>query len=96
MLIGALVFAIAWPLRHHLRRPLAMVWLVLAVLSIARFAEFFVRSDSRTGTLGLETAQWTSLALLAVAAGGAWLTARHRDELLQGDTTRRPAAGEPK
>jgi phosphatidylglycerol---prolipoprotein diacylglyceryl transferase len=78
VLIGATVFTIAWPLRRRLRRPLAMVWLVLALLSVARFVEFFVRSDSETGALGLETAQWTSLALLAVAAVGAWLSARRR------------------
>jgi phosphatidylglycerol:prolipoprotein diacylglycerol transferase len=76
VIIGAAVFAIVWPLRHRLRRPLSMVWLVLALLAAGRFVEFFVRSDSDTIALGLETAQWTSLALLAVAAAGAWLTAR--------------------
>jgi len=77
-LIGLAVFAIAWPLRERLlRRPASAVWLVLALLSAGRFVEFFVRSDSATVALGLETAQWTSLVLIAVAAVGALVTWRH-------------------
>jgi hypothetical protein len=30
VLIGAIVFAIACPLGKHLRRPLALMWIVLA------------------------------------------------------------------
>jgi phosphatidylglycerol---prolipoprotein diacylglyceryl transferase len=79
VLIGAIVFAIAWPLRKRLQpRPLALTWLVLALLAAGRFVEFFARSDSANLALDLETAQWTSLLLLAVAAVGAWLTLRHR------------------
>ncbi|MGH2763928.1 MAG: prolipoprotein diacylglyceryl transferase [Thermoleophilaceae bacterium] len=74
VLIGLVVFAIAWPLRKRLRRPLALMWLVIALLALGRFFEFFLRSDSDDLALGLEVAQWTSLALLAVAAAGAWLT----------------------
>jgi phosphatidylglycerol:prolipoprotein diacylglycerol transferase len=76
VLIGAAVFAIAWSLRNRLSRPTAMTWLVIALLAVGRFVEFFARSDSETLALGLETAQWTSLALVAVAAVGAWLTIR--------------------
>jgi phosphatidylglycerol:prolipoprotein diacylglycerol transferase len=78
VLIGAIVFAIVWPLRTRLQRPLALMWLMLALLAIGRFFEFFARSDSADLALGLETAQWTSLLLLAVAAAGAWLTLRRR------------------
>jgi phosphatidylglycerol:prolipoprotein diacylglycerol transferase len=78
VLIGAIVFAIVWPLRHRLRRPTALTWLVIALLAAGRFVEFFVRSDSDTMGLGLETAQWTSLALIAVAGVGAWLTIGRR------------------
>jgi len=78
VLIGAIVFAVAWPLRTRLRRPLALTWLVLGLLAVARFLEFFLRSDSADFALGLEVAQWTSLALLAAAAAGAWLTLRGR------------------
>lgn len=74
VLIGAVVFAIVLALRHHLRRPTAMTWLVIALLALGRFLEFFVRSDSDILALGLETAQWTSLVLVAIAAVGAWLT----------------------
>jgi phosphatidylglycerol:prolipoprotein diacylglycerol transferase len=78
VLISAGVFAIVFTLRGRLRRPTAMTWLVIALLAAGRFVEFFVRSDSETLALGLETAQWTSLGLLAVAAVGAWLTLRRR------------------
>lgn len=72
---AATVFAIAWPLRTRLeRRPLALMWLVIGLLAIGRFLEFFLRSDSADLALGLEIAQWTSLALLAATAAGAWLT----------------------
>jgi phosphatidylglycerol:prolipoprotein diacylglycerol transferase len=74
VLVGLVVFAIAWPLRKRLKRPLALMWLVVALLAVGRFLQFFVRSDSADLALGLETAQWTSLAVLAVAAAGAWFT----------------------
>ena len=74
VLIGAFVFAVIWPLRKRLRRPTSMMWAVIGLLAAGRFAEFYVRSDSATLALGLETAQWTSLLLLAVALGGAWFT----------------------
>jgi phosphatidylglycerol---prolipoprotein diacylglyceryl transferase len=78
VLIAATVFAIAWPLRKRLDRPLALMWLVIALFAVGRFFEFFLRSDSDDLALGLEIAQWTSLLLLAVAAVGAWLTLRGR------------------
>ena len=74
VLIGAVVFAIVWPLRARLRRPTALMWTVIGLLAAGRFAEFFVRSDSETIALGLETAQWTSLLLMIIAAAGAWRT----------------------
>jgi phosphatidylglycerol:prolipoprotein diacylglycerol transferase len=78
VLIAAIVFAIAWPLRKRLKRPLALMWLVIALFAIGRFFEFFLRSDSADLALGLEIAQWMSLVLLVVAAAGAWLTRRRR------------------
>jgi phosphatidylglycerol---prolipoprotein diacylglyceryl transferase len=74
VIIGAVVFAVAWPLRKRLTRPTAMVWIVIGLLAAGRFVEFYVRSDSETVALGLETAQWTSLLLILVAAAGAWRT----------------------
>ena len=78
VLIAAAVFAIVLTLRKRLTRPTAMTWLVIALLAAGRFVEFFVRSDSDKVALGLEVAQWTSLALLALAAVGAWLTLGRR------------------
>jgi prolipoprotein diacylglyceryltransferase len=78
VLIGAVVFAIVWPLRTRLTRPTAMVWLVVGLLAAGRFVEFFARSDSGTLALGLETAQWTSLMLMVVAAVGVWFTSVRR------------------
>ena len=74
IMLGLLVFAVVWPLRRRLVRQLAMMWLVVALLAAGRFAEFFLRSDSPDLALGLEIAQWTSLALLAATAVGAWWT----------------------
>src|SRR5919106_1800516 len=69
VMIGAIVFAIAWPLRKRLQpRPLALTWLVIALLATGRFFEFFLRSDSADLALGLEIAQWTSIAILIVVA----------------------------
>jgi phosphatidylglycerol:prolipoprotein diacylglycerol transferase len=78
VLIGAIVFAVIWPLRKRLKRPTLTMWIVIGLLALGRFAEFFVRSDSETLALGLETAQWTSLLLLLVAVAGAWLALRRR------------------
>jgi phosphatidylglycerol---prolipoprotein diacylglyceryl transferase len=78
VLLGAIVFAIVWPLRKRLPRPLSLMWLMLALFATGRFFEFFLRSDSADVALGLEVAQWTSLVLLAVVAAGAWLTLGRR------------------
>jgi phosphatidylglycerol---prolipoprotein diacylglyceryl transferase len=92
VLIGALVFAVLWPLRKRLQpHPLALMWLMLALLALGRFFEFFLRSDSADLALGLETAQWTSLLLLGVATAGAWLTLR--SPATPGRSPSRPATG---
>jgi phosphatidylglycerol---prolipoprotein diacylglyceryl transferase len=89
VLIGLIVFAIAWPLRKRLKRPLALMWLVVALFAVGRFLEFFLRSDSDDLALGIETAQWTSLALLAIAAAGAWLSLGRRPAVAGGRRRRR-------
>jgi phosphatidylglycerol:prolipoprotein diacylglycerol transferase len=76
VLLGAAIFALVWPLRHRLRRPGDLAWLVLALFATGRFFEFFVRSDSPDFTLGLNNAQWTSLGLLVIVALGWTLTTR--------------------
>ena len=83
VMLGAIIFAIVWPLRHRLR-PGSLTWLVVALFSVGRFLEFFARSDSPDLALGLNNAQWTSLALLVVAIAGWWLTIGRRPR--PGDT----------
>lgn len=73
-LIGLATFAVVLVLRHRLRQPLAMVWLVFVLMSAGRFFEFFVRSDSEKVALGLETAQWTSIVLVLIGAVGLVVT----------------------
>lgn len=79
MLIGLATFAIMLAFHRRLRRwPTAMIWLVIGLLASGRFIEFFARSDSATSALGLETAQWTSVALVLIATIGAGILARPR------------------
>ena len=80
VLIAAAVFVVVVALRRRLVRPTAMTWLVIALLAAGRFVEFFARSDSATGALGLELAQWTSLGLIGIAGLGAWLTLGRRSD----------------
>jgi phosphatidylglycerol---prolipoprotein diacylglyceryl transferase len=76
-MIGFAAFAVAMALRRRLRdRPTGMIWLVMALIALGRFVEFFARSDSAKTALGLETAQWTSIALIVIAATGAWFTSK--------------------
>jgi phosphatidylglycerol---prolipoprotein diacylglyceryl transferase len=82
VLLGLLIFAIVWPLRNRIRTPLMLVWLVLGLFAFGRFFEFFVRSDSPELALGLNNAQWTSLAMVAVSVVGAVITLRHRRSLV--------------
>lgn len=75
-LLGLLIFAIVWPLRHRLRRPLELTWLVMTLFAAGRLVEFFYRLDSPQLALGLNNAQWSSIGLLVVCAVGWPLTAR--------------------
>jgi phosphatidylglycerol:prolipoprotein diacylglycerol transferase len=77
VLLGAAIFAFMWPLRHRLRRPGDLAWLVLGLFAAGRFFEFFVRSDSPELALGLNNAQWTSVGLLLIVAIG-WTLTAHR------------------
>lgn len=79
VMIGAFTFIVVFAFRNRLRRPTAMTWLVIALLGVGRFIEFFARSDSPTVALGLEAAQWTSLVLIAAAGLGAWITLRRQE-----------------
>lgn len=74
MVLAAAMLAVIWPLRHRFRRPGMLLWAVVALYSAGRFLMFFYRSDSDEVALGLNSGQWTSLVLLAVAGIGAYLT----------------------
>jgi phosphatidylglycerol---prolipoprotein diacylglyceryl transferase len=76
VLLGSAIFAVVWLLRHRLHRSGDLAWLVFGLFAAGRFFEFFVRSDSPELALGLNNAQWTSLALLVVVALGWTITAR--------------------
>ena len=84
VLLGLLIFAVVWPLRHRLKTPTALGWTVVGLLALGRFLEFFFRSDSATVGLGLATAQWTSLVILAVAAVGAFIALTRDKPTAQG------------
>jgi phosphatidylglycerol:prolipoprotein diacylglycerol transferase len=77
VLLAGAIFALIWPLRHHFRRNLDLMWLVFALWSVGRFAMFFYRSDSPQLALGLNNAQWSSIGLLIVIAIGWPLAIRH-------------------
>ena len=76
VLLASLIVIAIWPLRHRLHRPGDLAWLVLALFTSGRFFEFFLRSDSPQLALGLSNAQWTSVTLLALVAGGWWISRR--------------------
>lgn len=65
VLLGLAVLVVMWPLRDRMPREGDLAWLVIALFSIGRFFEFFLRSDSPQLALGLSNAQWTSVAILA-------------------------------
>lgn len=79
VLLAAAIFALVWPLRHRLRRPGDLAWLVLGLFAAGRFFEFFLRGDSPQLALGLSNAQWTSVVLLVVVIAGRMLTVRMSD-----------------
>lgn len=76
LLIGLAVFIVVWPLRHRLRTPTQVMWLVLALIGAGRFIEFFAREDSDVVALGLSSAQFTSLGILAVGMAGMLVAGR--------------------
>jgi phosphatidylglycerol:prolipoprotein diacylglycerol transferase len=76
VVLALAVFALVWPLRGRFRQPLIALWTVVATYASGRFVMFFFRSDSEDLALGLNTSQWASLALVALAAVGALASTR--------------------
>lgn len=66
MLLALAVFGVMWSLRDRLPRRGDLAWAVLVLFSVGRFFEFFARDDSPQLALGLNNAQWTSLAIVIV------------------------------
>jgi phosphatidylglycerol:prolipoprotein diacylglycerol transferase len=94
VLLAATIFAAVWPLRHRLRRPGDLAWLVLGVFAGGRFFAFFLRGDSPQLALGLSNAQWTSVVLLVVVIAGRAFTTRLNAPRPRSDQTpAAPAAG---
>jgi len=75
VILGVLIFATIWPLRHRLPVTGQITCLVLGLFAAGRFVEFFFRFDSPDSILGLNNTQWISLAMLAVAVAG-WMVIR--------------------
>ena len=76
VLLASLIFAAIWPLRHRLPRTGDLAWLVLALFSVGRFFELFIRTAAPKPVLGLSTAQLTSVAMLIGVLVGWWITRR--------------------
>jgi hypothetical protein len=74
IVLALAVAAVVWALRDRLRRPGQLLWTVVGLYAAGRFVMFFYRADSETLALGLNSSQWISLALVAVAAAGLWRT----------------------
>ncbi|MBA3304996.1 MAG: prolipoprotein diacylglyceryl transferase, partial [Thermoleophilaceae bacterium] len=60
-------------LGKRLRKPGALLWTAIALYGAGRFVMFFYRVDSEPLALGLDTTQWISLVLVAVALAGLFL-----------------------
>jgi prolipoprotein diacylglyceryltransferase len=76
LVVALVMLAVIGPLRHRFRQPTMLLWTVVAMYGVGRFVIFFWRSDTGGFGLGLNAAQATSIALVAVAAGGAWAARR--------------------
>lgn len=78
VMLGLLIFAVVWPLRHRFPVAGRIAALVLGLVATGRFAEFFFRSDSPDLAIGLSNTQWISLSMLAFAVAG-WYMAGRRE-----------------
>ena len=72
IVVALVIFAIVWPARGRFKRPGTLLATVVALYSAGRFLLFFAVRDTNVVAFGLRQAQWTSLALLAVALCGLW------------------------
>ncbi len=73
IVLALLVAAALYGLGKRLRKPGALLWTAIALYGAGRFVMFFYRVDSEPLALGLDTTQWISLVLVAVALAGLFL-----------------------
>lgn len=76
IVLALVLLAILWSLRRRLTAPGALLWIVIGLYAAGRFLMFFYRVDSDDLALGLDSSQWISLLLIAVAAVGLTAAAR--------------------
>jgi phosphatidylglycerol---prolipoprotein diacylglyceryl transferase len=76
ILVALAMFAIVWPLRRRVRTPGLLLCSVVGLYATGRFVIFFYRDDTDDLAV-LNAAQWTSVALVALA-GAAAATLRRR------------------
>jgi phosphatidylglycerol:prolipoprotein diacylglycerol transferase len=91
VLLGVAVLVVMVPLRDRMPREGDLAWLVIALFSIGRFFEFFLRADSPQLALGLNNAQWTSVVILGGVVVGRAAQVRFRPGRVRG--TRSPQEG---
>lgn len=98
-IVGVIVlFVVLWPMRGRLRTPGVLLCTVVAAYAVVRFAAFFVADDATPGALGLRQAQWTSLALVALALSGLAVLRHRRSSPGEGSVTEQfpaPFEGRP-
>lgn len=73
VLLALAIASAVWLLRDRLKRPGDLLWTVIGLYGIGRFAMFYYRVDSEPFALGLDTSQWISLALVAISLLGFWV-----------------------
>lgn len=79
IVLGLIIFAIVWPLRHRFQRATMALWAVVALYGLGRFLMFFYRSDSDSTALGINVAQLTSLGFVVAAGIGAYVAWKRFD-----------------
>ena len=70
IVLALLIAGAVLGLHRYRRKPGDLLWMVVGLYGAGRFVMFFYRVDSAPLALGLDTSQWISIALVAVALSG--------------------------
>lgn len=84
IVLGLVMLAVIWPLRHRFKAPTQLLWVVIALYATGRFIIFFFREDSDELAAGLSNGQWTSLVLIALSLAAAAIAGRGRPPIFTG------------